>query len=43
MDVKITRTLLIPSNEIKWRFPKSFGPSGQNEKKIESRVGIILS
>ncbi len=43
MDLKITKTLVIPSNEIKWRFSRSSGPGGQNVNKIESRVEIILN
>jgi len=43
MDLKITRTLVIPSNEIKWRFSRSSGPGGQNVNKIESRVEIIFN
>jgi len=43
MDLKITKTLVIPSNEIKWRFSKSSGPGGQNVNKIESRVQIIFN
>ena len=40
---KITKTLVIPSNEIKWRFSRSSGPGGQNVNKIESRVEIIFN
>ena len=43
MDLKITKTLVIPSNEIKWRFSRSSGPGGQNVNKNESRVEIILN
>ena len=43
MDLKITKTLVIPSNEIKWRFSRSSGPGGQNLNKIESRVEIIFN
>ena len=43
MDLKITKTLVIPSNEIKWRFSRSSGPGGQNINKIESRVEIIFN
>ena len=43
MDFKITKTLVIPSNEIKWRFSRSSGPGGQNVNKIESRVEIIFN
>ena len=43
MDLKITKTFVIPSNEIKWRFSRSSGPGGQNVNKIESRVEIIFN
>ena len=43
MDLKITKTLVIPSNEIKWRFSRSSGPGGQNVNKVESRVQIIFN
>jgi len=43
MDLKITKTLIIPSKEIKWRFSRSSGPGGQNVNKIESRVEIIFN
>jgi len=43
MDIKITKKLVIPSNEIKWRFSRSSGPGGQNVNKIESRVEIIFN
>ena len=43
MDLKITKTLVIPSNEINWRFSRSSGPGGQNVNKIESRVEIIFN
>jgi len=42
MDLKITKSLVIPSKEIKWRFSRSSGPEGQNVNKIESRVEIIF-
>ncbi len=43
MDLKITKTLVIPSKEIKWRFSRSSGPGGQNVNKTESRVEIIFN
>ena len=43
MDLKITKTLVIPSKEIKWRFSRSSCPGGQNVNKIESRVEIIFN
>ncbi|MDC2976738.1 alternative ribosome rescue aminoacyl-tRNA hydrolase ArfB [Prochlorococcus sp. AH-736-E02] len=43
MDLIITKTLVIPSREIKWRFSRSSGPGGQNVNKTESRVEIIFN
>ena len=43
MDLIITKELVIPSKEIKWRFSRSSGPGGQNVNKIESRVEIIFN
>ena len=43
MDLKITKKLVIPSTEIKWRFSRSSGPGGQNVNKNESRVEIIFN
>jgi len=43
MDLKITKTLVILSNEIRWRFSRSSGHGGQNVNKIESRVEIIFN
>ncbi len=43
MDLIITKSLVIPSKEIKWRFSRSSGPGGQNVNKIESRVEIIFN
>ena len=43
MDLQITKTLVIPFKEIKWRFSRSSGPGGQNVNKIESRVEIIFN
>ena len=43
MTLQITQELIIPSNEIKWRFSRSSGPGGQNVNKIESQVEIIFN
>ena len=43
MDLKITKRLVIPSNEIKWRFSRSSGPGGQSVNKIESRLEMIFN
>ena len=43
MDLIITSGLVIPSNELKWRFSRSSGPGGQKVNKNESRVQIIFN
>tara|TARA_B100000579_G_scaffold254100_2_gene209068 strand:+ start:2559 stop:2987 length:429 start_codon:yes stop_codon:yes gene_type:complete len=43
MNLKVNRNLIIPENEIKWRFSRSSGPGGQNVNKLESRVEIIFN
>ena len=43
MDLIISKKLVIPSKEIKWRFSRSSGPGGQNVNKVESRVEIIFN
>ena len=43
MDLKINKKLVIPSNEIKWRFSWSSFPGAQNVNNIESRVKIIFN
>ena len=43
MDLKITKTLVIPSNESKCQFSRSSGHGGQNVNKVESRVEIIFN
>ena len=43
MDLIITKKLVIPSKELKWRFSRSSGHGGQNVNKIESRVEIIFN
>ena len=43
MSLEITKKLVIPDNEIKWRFSRSSGPGGQNTNKIESRVEMIFN
>ena len=43
MNLQINSELVIPSNEIKWRFSRSSGPGGQNVNKIESQVEIIFN
>ena len=43
MSIQITQELIIPSNEIKWRFSRSSGHGGQNVSRIESQVEIIFN
>tara|TARA_B100000700_G_C14861256_1_gene768774 strand:+ start:276 stop:689 length:414 start_codon:yes stop_codon:yes gene_type:complete len=42
MEIKIHSELIIPSNEIKWRFSRSSGAGGQNVNKNDTRVEIIF-
>ena len=42
MDLIISKRLVIPSKELKWRFSRSSGPGGQKINKNESRVEIIF-
>ena len=43
MDLIITPRLVIPSKELKWRFPRSSGPGGQKVNKTNTRVEIIFN
>ena len=43
MDIRINSRIVIPSNEIEWRFSRSSGPGGQNVNKRESRVELIFN
>ena len=43
MDLIITPSLVIPSNELKWRFSRSSGPGGQKVNKTNTRVEIIFN
>ena len=43
MDLIISKQLVIPSKEIKWRFSKSSGNGGQKVNKVESKVEIIFN
>ena len=42
MDITISSKLVIPENELQWRFSRSSGPGGQNINKTNSRVEIIF-
>ncbi len=43
MDIKINSRIVIPSNEIEWRFSRSSGSGGQNVNKTESRVELVFN
>ena len=43
MHLQVSKKLIIPTNEIQWRFSRSSGPGGQNVNKIESQVEIIFN
>src|SRR3954471_3377293 len=38
--LRITRTLLIPEGELRWRFSHSSGPGGQGVNTADSRVEL---
>ena len=43
MNLRINTKLVIPANEIKWRFSKSSGAGGQSVNKTESRAEIVFN
>lgn len=43
MDLKISRSLSIPSAELKWNFSRSSGPGGQHVNTTDSRVELSWS
>ena len=42
MHLRINPRLVIPSNELKWRFSRSSGPGGQGVNTTDSRVELIF-
>ena len=42
MDFFISSKLVIPENELRWRFSRSSGPGGQKVNKTNSRVELIF-
>ncbi len=42
MDLTVNSNLIIPSNELKWRFSRSSGPGGQHVNKTDSRVELVF-
>ena len=41
-DLRINSQLVIPTEELRWRFSKASGPGGQNINKTNSRVELIF-
>lgn len=42
-DLEITPGLVIPADELKYRFSRSGGPGGQHVNKLETRVEIVFN
>ena len=42
MDLTINSNLVIPSNELKWRFSRSSGRGGQGVNTTDSRVELVF-
>jgi ribosome-associated protein len=40
--LRVTRSVLVPARELKWRFSRSSGPGGQSVNTADSRVELSL-
>jgi ribosome-associated protein len=40
--LRVTRSILIPERELRWRFSRSSGPGGQSVNTADSRVELSL-
>ena len=40
--IRVTRSVVLPANEIELRFSRSSGPGGQHAQKSETRVEAVL-
>ncbi|MGH2637595.1 MAG: alternative ribosome rescue aminoacyl-tRNA hydrolase ArfB, partial [Actinomycetota bacterium] len=40
--LRVTRSVLVPERELKWRFSRSSGPGGQSVNTTDSRVELSL-
>ena len=43
MDLIVNPVLVIPSNELQWRFSRSSGSGGQNINKTDTRVNLSFN
>jgi ribosome-associated protein len=40
--LRVTRSILVPARELRWRFSRSSGPGGQSVNTADSRVELSL-
>jgi ribosome-associated protein len=40
--LRVSRSVVVPARELKWRFSRSSGPGGQSVNKTDSRVELSL-
>ncbi|MEX2202750.1 MAG: alternative ribosome rescue aminoacyl-tRNA hydrolase ArfB [Actinomycetota bacterium] len=40
--LRVTRSVVVPARELRWRFSRSSGPGGQSVNKTDSRVELGL-
>jgi ribosome-associated protein len=40
--LRVTRSVVVPGRELRWRFNRSSGPGGQSVNKTDSRVELSL-
>jgi len=40
--IRVTRSILVPARELRWRFSRSSGPGGQSVNTADSRVELSL-
>ena len=42
-SLRVTRSVVVPARELKWRFSRSSGPGGQSVNTADSRVELSLN
>ena len=40
--LRVSRALVVPAGELRWRFSRSSGPGGQGVNTTDSRVELLL-